>query len=181
MFKKWWFWLLVIIVVGAIAVGSNSKESDIEKEDTKKEKQEVKKDDKKREVQQLKVGETVNFDGVKVTLNSVRVVKGGQLDKSEKGQFVVVNLTAENTKKEEQTISSVMNVELFDKDGYKYNTTILTEGTQGQFDGQVVSGGKLRGEIPFDVPVSDKYELHFSNPFKDGKAIWMINASDIKK
>lgn len=63
-------------------------------------------------------------------------------------------------------MSSIMNVELKDAEGYSYSTTILTEGTKGQFDGSIEPGGKLKGEIPFDVPKSDNYELHFSNPFK---------------
>lgn len=129
--------------------------------------------------QQLKVGETVDFDGLKVTLNEARIEKGGDFDEPQEEQFLVVNLTAENTKDEEATVSSIMNIELMDADAYSYTTTILTEGVKGQFDGTIAAGGKLRGEIPFDVPKSDSYELHYSNPFKSGKAIWVIPASEL--
>src|SRR5690606_2937244 len=130
----------------------------------------------KPEEQKLKVGESVNFDGLTITLNEARIEKGGEFDEPEKDKFIVVNLTAENTTDEEQVVSSVMNIELKDTDGYSYNTTFLTEGIQGQFDGSIEPGGKLRGEIPFDVPESDEYQLHFGNPFKKGKAIWIIPA-----
>lgn len=130
--------------------------------------------------QQLKVGETVNFDGLKITLNEARVEPGGDFDEPQNDKFVVVNLTAENTTDEEQVVSSLMNVELKDSDGYSYNTTILIEGTKGQFDGTIEAGGKLRGEIPFDVTDSEEYQLHYSEPFKSGKAIWVIPAADLK-
>ncbi|WBX82178.1 DUF4352 domain-containing protein [Virgibacillus salarius] len=106
---------------------------------------------------------------------------GGDFDEPENDQFVVVNLTAENNTDEEQTMSSMMNVELKDVDGYSYTTTILTEGVKAQFDGTIEPGGTLRGEIPFDVPESDSYELHFSDPFKSGKAIWKIPAEKLSK
>lgn len=174
-------WLYVLFIT--VAVLTACSESTIEKETTSSSTSESKQKEtkKKEDTQQLKVGEAVNFDGVKVTLNSVRVQAPSEFQKPEKGQFLVVNLTAENTTKEEEGVSSILNVELYDPNGYKYNSTILVDGIQGQFDGQIVAGGTLRGEIPFDVPVVDTYELHFSNPFQTGKAIWKINASDIQK
>lgn len=131
--------------------------------------------------QSLKIGESVNFDGLIITLNEARIEPGGEFDNPDNDQFLVVNLTAENTTDTEQTVSSVMNVELKDAEGYSYNTTIMLEGVKAQFDGSVEAGGKLRGEIPFDVPNSDEYSLSFSNPFKSGKAIWVIPASELSK
>lgn len=138
------------------------------------EKEEVK------EIESLKVGESVNFNDVKITLNEVRIESGGEFDQAENDQFIVVNLTAENNSEEEVTMSSMVNTELYDDEGYSYSTTFLTEGIKGQFDGSVPSGKMLRGEIPFDVPESGKYELHFSDPFQSGKAIWVIDSEDLK-
>src|SRR5699024_5309556 len=109
-----------------------------------------------------------------------RIEPGGDFDEPENEQFVVVNLTAENKSDEEANVSSMMNVELYDEEGYSYSTTILMEGTKGQFDGSIPTGKKLRGEIPFDVPASETYELHFSDPFQSGKAIWTIDAGDLE-
>ncbi|MBR7797247.1 DUF4352 domain-containing protein [Agaribacter marinus] len=135
----------------------------------------------KPKTQELAIGDAVEFDGMKITLNEARIEPGGDFDEPENDQFVVVNLTAENNTDEEQTMSSMMNVELKDVDGYSYTTTILTEGVKAQFDGTIEPGGTLRGEIPFDVPESDSYELHFSDPFKSGKAIWKIPAEKLSK
>lgn len=140
-----------------------------------------KKSKEKPETQELAIGDAVEFDGIKITLNEARIESGGEFDQPQEEQFVVVNLTAENNTDKEQVMSSIMNVELKDAEGYSYSTTILTEGTKGQFDGSIEPGGKLKGEIPFDVPKSDNYELHFSDPFKSGKAIWKVPSDQLSQ
>lgn len=160
-------------------VSGDSKSEEAPKEDQPKEEQP--KEEAKPETQQLKIGDTVDFDGLKITLNSARIEPGGEFDQPQEEQFVVVNLTAENTTGEEQVVSSIMNIELKDIEGYAYTTTILMEGTKGQFDGSIVAGDSLRGEIPFDVATSETYELHFSDPFKTGKAIWVIPAGELEQ
>lgn len=128
----------------------------------------------------LKVGETVVFDGVEITLNELRLEAGGEYDTPDEGKFVVANITVENTTGEEITVSSMLNFELKDDEGYSYSTTFLLEGVKAQLDGSVEAGGKLRGEIPFDVPEAERYELHYADPFKSGKAIWEVPAGELK-
>src|SRR5690606_6095306 len=69
-------------------VDAESKAKESEKKDTEKK--------EKPEEQKLKVGESVNFDGLTITLNEARIEKGGEFDEPEKDKFIVVNLTAEN-------------------------------------------------------------------------------------
>lgn len=162
------------------------EESSIEKVDSKEnaatdnkasDKSDKDADDNKTE--NLSVGESVNFNDVTITLNEVRIESGGEFDEPENDKFIVANLTAENNSDEEIVVSSMVNVELYDDEGYSYTTTILIEGTKGQFDGSIPAGKKLRGEIPFDVSEAESYELHFSDPFKSGKAIWKIGQDDL--
>lgn len=138
------------------------------------------KNDDKGGTDNLKVGDSADLNGLVVTLNEARLEQGSEYDTPENAKFIVVNLTAQNNTKEDQTISSIMNVELKDADGYTYTTTILMEGTKGQFDGTVAPGDMLRGEIPFDVPESDTYELSFSDPFSSDRAVWVIPNSELK-
>ena len=128
----------------------------------------------------LVIGDTVDYDGLEITLNEVRIEAGGEFDEPAEDQFIVANLTVKNNTDEAQTISSIMNVELKDEEGYSYNTTFLMEGTKGQLDGEIEPGGTLRGEIPFDAAESATYELHFSDPFKTGKAIWTISSEELQ-
>ncbi|QHS24166.1 DUF4352 domain-containing protein [Virgibacillus sp. MSP4-1] len=190
--KKWLFlFIALFLTIGLAACG----ESDIEKaenednqqEDTNGENAGEQEDNQKEEdtnenkTEKFAIGDTVNFDGVKITLNEARIEPGGEFDTPQNDQFVVVNLSAENTTDEEVTMSSIMNIELKDAESYSYSTTILTEGIKAQFDGSIEPGGTLRGEIPFDVPKSESYELHFSDPFKSGKAIWEIPSDQLSQ
>lgn len=124
--------------------------------------------------EELSVGDSIDFEGMTITLNSARIEPGGDFDEPSEDQFLVANLTIENGTDEEQPVSSIMNIELKDDEGYAYTTTILTEGTKGQLDGSIQAGDQMRGEIPFDVAKSDVYHLNYSDPFKSGKAVWVI-------
>lgn len=175
------FTLLISIMLVACEEAEVKKaDADDKTEESSKENSKDKSKEKP-ETQELAIGDAVEFDGMKITLNEARIEPGGEFDEPQEDQFIAVNMTAENNTEDEQVMSSIMNVELKDADGYSYSTTILTEGIKAQFDGTVEAGGKLRGEIPFDVAKSDSYELHFSDPFKSGKAIWKIPADKLSK
>lgn len=174
-FKKLRFFMIALLAISLAACG----EAEISKVDDGDDSTDQKEENKSEE-QNLQIGDSVNFDGLKITLNEARIEEGGEFDEPENDQFVVVNLTVENTTDEEQVVSSILNVELKDSENYSYSTTILLEGTKGQLDGSVEPGGSLRGDIPFDVPQSEEYQLHFSDPFKSGKAIWIIPSSELQ-
>ncbi|HLR07739.1 MAG TPA: DUF4352 domain-containing protein [Bacillota bacterium] len=165
------FFLFVLTLIASIGLLSACDEADVEKVDNEEENTEQNDEDKE---EKLSIGDTVMFDDLKITLNEVRIEEGGEFDEPEEDQFIVANLTIENEGDDEENISSIMNIELKDDEGYSYTTTILTEGTKGQLDGAIEPGGKMKGEIPFDVPESDSYELHFADPFASGKAVWDI-------
>lgn len=195
MIRKIGFFILgVILVLGLAACNNGSEvnnsselEGSIETEDIEKalektivnlsnyneiEKVEISEGD-------LFVGDTVDFDGLEITLNEVRIEQGGEYDTKINDQFVVANLTITNTTDEDKEISSKLSIELKDEDGYLYSPTYLSEGIRGNLQGSLIPGETLRGEVPFDVPNSEKYELQFSYFSKLGKAIWTIPSSEL--
>jgi len=123
----------------------------------------------------FKVGDSVTFDDLIITVNSVRESPGDDFFQPSEGNvFFMVDVTAENTGTEEAAISSMLNTELADSDGYTYNIT-LTGDVKGSFDGSVGAGRKLRGEVAFEVPkAAAGLEFIFSDPFKTGQAIWKV-------
>lgn len=125
--------------------------------------------------QRLRLGDTVNFKGVEITLNSARTDVGESFFTAENDKFVIVDVSVKNNKDEEVTVSSLVNFKLKDADGYQYNPAIFAE-TKANIDGDVSPGGTIRGEIAFDVPNSAKYELVFENLWEDGQAIWHFTA-----
>jgi len=126
----------------------------------------------------FKIGDTVRFDHLLITLNSVTSSKGDEFETPEHDQFMLLDLTIENTGTESETVSTLLQMVLYDADNYSYDIALYT-GTQGLVDGEIGAGRKVRGEVAFDVPNSASYEFVFEEPFTSGQAIWSFDASAI--
>jgi hypothetical protein len=120
------------------------------------------------------VGDSVKFDDLVITVNGIRESDGGDfLAPGEGNVYLLVDVTAENTGDEEAALSSMMQTEVVDSEGFSYNVTIVLD-AKGSFDGSVGAGRKLRGEIAYEVPKDASLEFIFSDPFKSGQAIWKL-------
>lgn len=69
-YKKWWFWVIIVVAILAIggAVANNGKDNPIEQADSETKVIQDTPDDK---LQDLKVGDSVTIKGVTVTVNSI--------------------------------------------------------------------------------------------------------------
>ncbi|HAG42146.1 MAG TPA: DUF4352 domain-containing protein, partial [Clostridium sp.] len=78
------------------------------------------------ENKELKVGDTFEQDGFKVTVNKVREVKptNDLLKPAEGNKWVAADVTIENTGNEDATISSALGFKLLDKDGRSFDMAI---------------------------------------------------------
>src|SRR5699024_10557914 len=118
------FALFISISLVACGVGEVKELDNIEEEATNSKDNEDQNENQKdhevadEENKKYEVGDTVEFDGMEITLNEVRIEEGGQFDTPENDQFIVANLTVENMTDEEQLVSSIMNIELKDDEGY---------------------------------------------------------------
>jgi hypothetical protein len=120
------------------------------------------------------VGDTVTFNSVEITVNSVREDKGNEYIKPDDGNvYFIVDIMAENKGSKEENISSMLQTEVVDEEGYSYTVTFGPD-VKGSFDGAVGAGRKMRGEIVFEVPAEGSLEFIFSDPFQSGQAIWKI-------
>ncbi|WP_368490846.1 DUF4352 domain-containing protein [Clostridium sp. BJN0013] len=100
----------------------------------------------------FKVGDVVQLNDYKVTVNSVRTSQGDDIFQPKQGnEFLYVDCTIENISNQQQTVSSVMMFRVEDKDGRSYEQTITTDGN-GQLDGDVAPGRKITGEYIVEVP-----------------------------
>lgn len=98
------------------------------------------------------VGDTLETSGLRITLNSVRRNAGGDFFKPKVGhEYLVLDLTYENTTAKEAAVSSLISASVKDSTGQKY--TFALGGTdKSSPDGSIAPGDLLRGEIPFEVP-----------------------------
>lgn len=182
--------LLLTLVLGACTSeteGNQSKTEDPKVEVEVKitgENETSKKQDKEESVEQktLKIGDTVKLeDGVEITLNSAKEIPGGQFDTIKNDKFLVVDVSIVNNSKEEKIVSSILEYEMKDSDGYGYTTTFVMDGVKSQLDGSVPVGGKLRGQIAYDVPSSDYYEFTYKPVFLGTTSSWKFEESEITK
>lgn len=95
-YKKWWVWLLAIIVVGAIASGGGEDTPDTAGEgstDTPKADAPA-----KEEAKIAGIGEVVKVGDVEFTVNSTSTAKnvGGEWGSNAQGTYLLVNVTVTN-------------------------------------------------------------------------------------
>ncbi|MCD8503144.1 MAG: DUF4352 domain-containing protein [Bacillaceae bacterium] len=126
----------------------------------------------------LTIGDTVAFDGLQVTLNSVHKSMGKEFFEPTNAYYVILNVTIENTTDKSEHISSLLNFKLIDGDGYSQDIGLFAD-TKGSLDGEIGAGRSMRGEIAFDAYESNAYEFIFENPFTSGQAIFTFDASEI--
>ncbi|MBH5317090.1 DUF4352 domain-containing protein [Paenibacillus sp. GSMTC-2017] len=126
-------------------------------------------------VEVYKIGETIKYDNLEITLNDVKDSTGDDFIKPAEGNvYKIVDITVENKGDTEEVISSMMHFEMVDDGGYTYNVAITTA-VKNQLDGSVGAGRKLSGQIAYEVPTDVKgLELIFKDPIKTGEVIWKV-------
>lgn len=128
------------------------------------------------------VGETVNFDGLHITVNDAYITKGNpdEFTEAMNDYYVVVDVTIENTTDQSAAVSSLMQISLLDADGYSQDIGIGLN-TKGSLDGEIGAGRKLSGEVAFDVHDSEYFEFIFEDPFTTGQAIWKLDKANLEE
>ena len=138
--------LSAIVISGALVGCGSDTPKKVEDQNQKQEQQQESK------VETFKVGDTIQTKDFKITVNKVETSEGGEFVKPKDGnEFIKVDITIENTSKEEQNISSMIMFKVVDKDGRSYNQAIV-EDQNGQLDGKVAPGRKMTGEYVVEVP-----------------------------
>ncbi|MDQ0257770.1 hypothetical protein J2S74_005232 [Evansella vedderi] len=125
----------------------------------------------------LSVGDTINFNGLHITLNGVRTSEGEEFFEPDRDFFFILDMTIDNTTDEAAHVSTMLQMTLVDPDGYSQDMDFFAD-TRGSLDGEVGPGRKMAGEISFDVEDADYFEFLFEDPFMTGQAIWKINRAD---
>ena len=138
--------LSAIVISGALVGCGSDTPKKVEDQNQKQEQQQESK------VETFKVGDTIQTKDFKITVNKVETSEGGEFVKPKDGnEFIKVDITIENTSKEEQNISSMLMFKVVDKDGRSCNQAIV-DNQKGQLDGKVAPGRKMTGEYVVEVP-----------------------------
>ena len=177
-FPVWITVILVILVLGIIggAMGgsddkpkksSNGSTPSSQNEDTSKEA-----DSSKTEKDRFGVGESAELNDIIVTLVGVTESEGGDFNSPEDGNiFLLCDFNIENNSSEDITVSSVMCFSAY-VDDYSTSMSLSAQlaSENGQLDGTVAAGKKMKGSIGFEVPSDWKeIEVRFKPDFWSNK------------
>lgn len=120
------------------------------------------------------VGETIDIDSRKLTVNSVErnYQTGNQFSQPESGnEFALVNVTIENGSKSDLTYST-FNFQLQDTNGVKHNENIMALSEGRLNTGTLAAGGKVTGNLVYEVPKDDNgLKLVFESGSFFGKTV----------
>lgn len=120
------------------------------------------------------VGDTVDYHGTVITLNSVRESEGDEYLKPQQDHiFKVVEITVKNNGQEPVVISSALSFSMTDSSNLNYTVPITDD--VNMLDGTIEPGGELTGEIPYEVKQDVQgLQLSYGDPMKEGRAIWAV-------
>ncbi|WP_243557985.1 DUF4352 domain-containing protein [Priestia megaterium] len=173
------------ISVLAVGVLGACSEQSVEKSETSDEVKQKMSDDsssakEKPEQKDTKaqVGETLDIDGIKITITGIEPFTGeiNEYEPLKQDHAVKVGVIVENTTKESYFVDNT-EFKLYDKDGFE-----LTDALPSNEDGissDIPAGKKVQGSLFFDVPAqSGTWEVHYESMASiDGEsAIWEVPA-----
>ncbi|MBR2766794.1 DUF4352 domain-containing protein [Candidatus Saccharibacteria bacterium] len=169
-YKKWWFWVIVIIFVGSIGVGMRGGSEHIS--DVSNQAKENNSSNNQTENKPFVIGDTVEVDGQKVTVDSISRNYVSELVEPDSGQeFVQIAVTIENNSNE--TISyNVMNWKIETSEGDVRGWEGMAQGDNALNSGELTSGGKKTGTIVFEVPQDDTgLKVHYKPDYWGKKEV----------
>lgn len=97
-YKKIWFWVIAVIVVGGVIVNMQDTPKKVGQTNAK-----VEENKEEAKSKTFKVGDVVELKDLKVTVNKVYTVAGDEFSKPKDGnEYIAADITLENTGKEEK-------------------------------------------------------------------------------
>ena len=101
------------------------------------------------------VGDTLEYETTRFTVNGVRTSMGGDFSSPDAGnEFLIADITVENRGDEELQVSTLLQMEVKDSEGRTDSTSITAMSTldRGFSQGQPIApGSDRRGEVAFEV------------------------------
>ena len=141
-YKKWWFWVIIAILIVGIAVAGTSDENTITSSISEK--------------TEYNQGEEAMLGNGAITVTKIEKSQGNQLDKPKNGkEFVIVYVTIEN-KGESNLSYNPFYFKMQNSQGQQESMTFTTIDKDTALNsGELIPGGKITGTITFEQPKED--------------------------
>lgn len=182
--KKWWFWVLIVILLGIIGAQLGGKEEKTvsgpssstagAKTATDGSSPSPETSKEPDEIAITKPGETITTKNFKLTVEALNKLSGSDFVKPTDGnEFVQVVVLIENISKKDYMVSSALMFDAYQDDlSINQDFMALTlDNKLSTLDGELAAGKKLRGQLAYEVPKDwkqleinvDLTKLSFSN------------------
>lgn len=151
--------VIIIIVIIAQSCGGGSKPTAVSNNSgtTSSEAQQSGTKESKPEKTVFKVGETVKYNDVELTVTKFKTSKGGEFDSPKTGnEYAIVTVKYKNTGKENISYNP-FDFKIRNSKGQVTDNTYISAIEKNKLDsGDLTPGGEVEGSIAFEVPKGDK-------------------------
>ncbi|WPZ17772.1 DUF4352 domain-containing protein [Geobacillus subterraneus] len=157
LYKRWWVWVLAVIIIGAIASGGG-EDSEPANTEPKKEAEAKKEEPKKEEKTVAKIGQPLKVGDVTFTVYGTSTAKSvgpEGLAHNAQGTFLIIDVGVKNGAKEALTIDS--SFFKLKAGGAEYEADVTADTFVNEVGGsfflkKINPGNEGKGKIVFDVP-----------------------------
>lgn len=167
-YKKWWVWLIAIIIIIGFATGGGDEEKVADKKSepasgqVKEDNKEAKSKDKKKEAKTFAVGDTVEVGKMTYVINSMEAadqVGPSILPETASGKYIVIDATLKNNGDEAVTVDSNFFKLKRGEKTYEADSGASMSANQGEdgnidnsfFLQQLNPDSEITGKVVFDV------------------------------
>ncbi|PFG03036.1 DUF4352 domain-containing protein [Bacillus sp. es.036] len=121
----------------------------------------------------FKVGDTIDLNGLEITIASAKYIEASEYAPSEQGKILQMEVNVTNNKDDKIFFDS-SEFNMYDMDGNTLEQYF--GGDDLDISGDVNAGKKLSGTLTYDVPEADAYELIYEPTFSwtDEQVTWEI-------
>lgn len=169
LWKKWWFWLIVVVFVGVIGTSASQNEEpkksenptkqQVESTETDQKESDKETSDKEEEstTEEFYIGDEIVMGDYVLTVDNTKKSAGSEFDKPKKGnQFLIISVTIKNNGEEEISYNPY-DFTVQNGNGQVNDITFTTVNTDTALDyGKLIAGGSVSGTLAFEVPKDDK-------------------------
>ena len=151
--------IIIIVIIAQSCGGGESKPTSVSSGTgaTSSEAQQSEAKESKPEKTVFKVGETVKYNNVELTVTKFKTTKGGEFDSPKTGnEYAIVTVKYKNTGKENIPYNP-FDFKIRNSKGQVTDNTYISAIEKDKLDsGDLAPGGEAEGSMAFEVPKGDK-------------------------
>lgn len=168
-YKKVWFWIIIVVVIGAIGAGSSQNGAKVVNSNNANQPSKSQQAEKT----EFKVGETIAFDGKEVVIKTLQRnwTSDNQFIKPSEGkEFIKAVVTIVNKSNGELSFNK-FDWKAEDANGAIEGPSLGAAAGDDLGSGDLAVNGKKEGSVIFEAPTGSSIKIHYQPSFWSNKKI----------